>query len=161
GLSSASGRASSPGTAGEEGAARSASTVRLVTGDRVTVTPGGDGRRSASVVPGPGRRGIVFRTYEQDDGTMTVLPSGAAELVAAGTLDRRLFDVTALIAQGYDEAGISALPLIVSPEPGGAAAGGTASRKAAAATADRLTAFNTASVPGRRLESIDATALRV
>ncbi|MET9090098.1 S8 family peptidase [Streptomyces sp. NPDC004237] len=161
GLSSASGRASSPGTAGEEGAARPASTVRLVTGDRVTVTPGGDGRRTASVVPGPGRRGIVFRTYEQDDGSMTVLPSDAAELVAAGTLDRRLFDVTALIAQGYDEAGTSALPLIVSPEPGGAAAGGAASRKAAAATADRLTAFNTASVPERRLESIDATALRV
>ncbi|MFG2965942.1 S8 family serine peptidase [Streptomyces sp. NPDC048288] len=92
---------------------------------------------------------------------MTVLPSDAAELVAAGTLDRRLFDVTALIAQGYDEAGTSALPLIVSPEPGGVTAGGAASRKAAAATADRLTAVNTASVPERRLEGIDATALRV
>lgn len=161
GLSSTSALASSSGTAKTAGDARSASTVRLVTGDRVTVTPGSDGRRSASVVPGPGRRGIVFRTYEQDDGTMTVLPSDAAELVAAGTLDRRLFDITALIVQGYDEAGAPALPLIVSPEPGGAAAGTAASRKAAATTADRLSAFNTASEPERRLESIDATALRV
>ncbi|MER6205896.1 S8 family peptidase [Streptomyces sp. NPDC001642] len=161
GLSSASARVSSPGTAKAEDVAKSASTVRLVTGDRVTVTPEGDGRRTASVVPGPGRRGIVFRTYEQDDGTMTVLPSDAAELVAAGTLDRRLFDVTALIAQGYDEAGISALPLIVSPEPSSATAGTASSRKAAATTADRLSAFNTPSVPERRLESIDATALRV
>lgn len=165
GLSSASAQASSlgssPGAAEAKGVAGSPSSVRLVTGDRVTVTPGSDGRRTASVVPGPGRRGIVFRTYEQDDGTMTVLPSDAAELVAAGTLDRRLFDVTALIAQGYDEAGTPALPLIVSPEPGGAAVGTAASRRAAATTADRLSAFDAGSGPERRLASIDATALRV
>ncbi|MER7937230.1 MULTISPECIES: S8 family peptidase [unclassified Streptomyces] len=169
GMSSASARASSPGTAEPAaGTARTASTVRLVTGDRVTLTPGADGRRTASVEPGPGRQDIVFRTYEQDDGTMTVLPSDAAELVAAGTLDRRLFDVTALLAQGYDEAGTPALPLIVSPQPGGTAAAApatgrvtTADKKAAAAAADRLTAFGAAAAPERRLESIDATALRV
>ncbi|MEV7319022.1 S8 family serine peptidase [Streptomyces sp. NPDC093970] len=163
-------RTSTPGAVEPAaGTARAASTVRLVTGDRVTVTPGDDGRRTASVQPGPGRRDIVFRTYEQDDGTMTVLPSDAAELVAAGTLDRRLFDVTALLAQGYDEAGTPALPLIVSPQPAGAALGAasataraaTSDRKAAAATADRLSAFGTGSAPERRLESIDATALRV
>jgi hypothetical protein len=137
-------------------------TVRLVTGDRVTVTPGTDGHRAASVEPGPGREGIAFRTYEEDGGALTVLPSDAADLVTAGTLDRRLFDVTGLIAQGYDEAGASALPLIVSAAPRSAVAKVTEkSEKAAAAVADRIAAFNVPSAPERRLDSIDARSLRV
>src|SRR3954471_10326873 len=51
--------------------------VRLITGDRVTVTTGQDGRRAATVEPGPGRHGIIFQTREQN-GDMTVLPSDAA-----------------------------------------------------------------------------------
>ncbi|MEU6147733.1 S8 family serine peptidase [Streptomyces sp. NPDC047081] len=137
-------------------------TVRLVTGDRVTVTPGADGRRAASVEPGPGREGIAFRTYQEDGGDLTVLPSDAADLVSAGTLDRRLFDVSTLIAQGYDEAGTSALPLIVSASPRGGVARTTAkSDKAAAAVADRVAAFNEASAPARTLASIGARSLRV
>ncbi|MFJ6949839.1 peptidase S8, partial [Streptomyces wuyuanensis] len=101
----------------------SSATVRLVTGDRVTVTKLPDGRRTASVRPGPGREGIPFRTLEQDGKALTVIPADAQALVTAGTLDRRLFDVSALLDQGYDEAHISALPLIVSSAP---AAGGTA-----------------------------------
>ncbi|MFB7496679.1 S8 family serine peptidase [Streptomyces sp. NPDC056161] len=137
-------------------------TVRLVTGDRVTVTPAADGRTTASVEPGPGRERIVFRTYQEDGGDLTVLPSDAADLIAAGTLDRRLFDVTTLIAQGYDEAATSALPLIVSAEPRSGTARTTAtSEKAAAAVADRVAAFNVASAPERTLDSIDARSLRV
>ncbi|MFD3454353.1 S8 family peptidase [Streptomyces sp. NPDC058691] len=137
-------------------------TVRLVTGDRVTVTPGADGHHAASVEPGPGRQGIVFRTFEKDDGSLTVLPSDAADLVAAGTLDRRLFDVTALIAQGYDEARTSALPLIVSAAPRSGLAKVTArSAKTAAAVAGRIAAFNVPSAPEHRLDSIDARSLRV
>ncbi|MFJ5214149.1 S8 family peptidase [Streptomyces sp. NPDC088354] len=146
--------------AGGQGA--SSVTVRLVTGDRVTVTPGTDGRTIASVEPGPGREGIVFRTYQEDGGNLTVLPSDAADLVSAGTLDRRLFDVSTLIAQGYDEARTSALPLIVSGGPQGGVARTTAkSEKAAAAVADRVAAFNEASAPARTLASIDARSLRV
>ncbi|MBO4256653.1 S8 family serine peptidase [Streptomyces griseorubiginosus] len=137
-------------------------TVRLATGDRVTVTPGADGRRAASVEPGPGREGIVFRTYQEDGGDLTVLPSDAADLVSAGTLDRRLFDVSTLIAQGYDEAGTSVLPLIVSASPRGGVARTTAkSEKAAAAVADRVAAFNDASAPARTLASIGARSLSV
>ncbi|MFJ4846985.1 MULTISPECIES: S8 family serine peptidase [unclassified Streptomyces] len=137
-------------------------TVRLVTGDRVTVTPAADGRSAASVEPGPGREGIVFRTYQEDGGDLTVLPSDAADLVSAGTLDRRLFDVSTLIAQGYDEARTSALPLIVSGAPRGGVARTTAkSEKAAAAVADRVAAFNEASAPARTLASIGARSLRV
>ncbi|WP_327121925.1 hypothetical protein OG206_31160 [Streptomyces sp. NBC_01341] len=107
----------SAGTSGTDEAQTSsrgaAVAVRLLTGDRVILTPGPDGRRTAAVEPGPGREGIVFHTQETD-GSLSVLPSDAMDLVTTGTLDRSLFDVTSLIAQGYDEAHADALPLIVS-----------------------------------------------
>ncbi|MET8447833.1 S8 family peptidase [Streptomyces sp. NPDC005209] len=135
-------------------------TVRLVTGDRVTVTSLPGGRRTASVRPGPGREHVPFETFEGDDKSLTVMPFDAQGLVSAGTLDRRLFNVTALISQGYDEAHTSALPLIVSSAPSrqGARAGARAS-KAAAALADRLVALK--STHSRTLASIDARSVRV
>ncbi|GAB2787880.1 S8 family serine peptidase [Streptomyces chlorus] len=123
-------------------------TVRLITGDRVTVGTDGDGRRTASVTPGPGRRHVVFRTYE--DGRLTVLPSDAGNLVAAGLVDRNLFDVGALLAQGYDEAHADALPLIVTGADG-----------AAAPAVRRLTDLAEDGSPVRRLDSIGARAVRV
>ncbi|MFF4355114.1 hypothetical protein [Streptomyces sp. NPDC001530] len=112
------------GTSGNE------ATVRLITGDSVTVGKGPDGRQTASVRPGPGRDGIVFHTFEPD-GHLTVLPSDdASPLVSQGRLDRALFAVTSLLAQGYDDAHTDALPLIV----------GT-SGTATARTVDKLTAF--------------------
>ncbi|MEU6706213.1 S8 family serine peptidase [Streptomyces wuyuanensis] len=137
----------------------SSATVRLVTGDRVTVTKLPDGRRTASVRPGPGRERIPFRTLEQDGKALTVIPADAQALVTAGTLDRRLFDVSALLDQGYDEAHISALPLIVSSAPAADGTAGTA--RAAEAMADRLVAFHAAPTASRTLESIDARSLRV
>ncbi|WUD72184.1 S8 family serine peptidase [Streptomyces sp. NBC_00510] len=137
-------------------------TVRLLTGDRVTVTALPNGRHTASVQPGPGRERMAFRTLEGDDKQLTVMPSDAESFVATGTLDRRLFNVTALIAEGYDEAHTPALPLIVSSAP--SRAGGRVSAqaaKAAAATADRLVAFKAARTPSRALESIHARSLRV
>nr|WP_168720914.1 S8 family peptidase [Streptomyces sp. SAT1] len=104
-------------------------TVRLITGDTVTVEKGADGHQTATVRPGTGRDGIVFHTYEQD-GHISVLPSDAQPLVSAGRLDRSLFDVTALLAQRYDTAHTSALPLLVGTADG-----------ASAAAARRLTAF--------------------
>ncbi|MGW9032968.1 S8 family serine peptidase, partial [Streptomyces sp. NPDC055722] len=137
-------------------------TVRLVTGDQVTVTTLPGGRRTASVQPGPGRDHIPFQTLEGDDKQLTVLPFDAEALVTAGTLDRRLFNVSALIAEGYDEAHTSALPLIVSSGPSRVGARVTVqATKAAAATADRLVAFNEAATPSRTLESIHARSLRV
>ncbi|MEV6029275.1 S8 family peptidase [Streptomyces sp. NPDC052036] len=114
--------------------------------------------------PGPGREHIPFQTLEGDDKQLTVMPFDAEALVSAGTLDRRLFNVTALIAEGYDEAHTSALPLIVSsqPEPSREGARVTAqAAKTAAATADRLVALNTATTPSRRLDSIHARSMRV
>ncbi|MFI1789584.1 S8 family peptidase [Streptomyces olivaceoviridis] len=144
-----------------EAGARS-TTVRLITGDQVTVTSLPGGRRTASVRPGPGREHIPFQTLEEDDKSLTVLPWDAEGLVSAGALDRRLFDVTALISQGYDEAHTSALPLIVSSEPSRKGARVTAeAARAAAATADRLVALNAPGTPSRNLPSIHARSLRV
>ncbi|MET7312575.1 S8 family serine peptidase [Streptomyces sp. NPDC005571] len=139
-------------------------TVRLVTGDRVTVTTLPGGRHTASVQPGPGREHIPFRTLEGDDKALTVMPFDAQGLVSAGTLDRRLFDVTALIADGYDEAHTTALPLIVSSQPVPSRAGARVTAqasKAATAKADRLVALKAAATPFRNLESIHARSLRI
>lgn len=76
------------GTAAAPPAPGDAATVRLITGDRVALTRGPDGRRTASVTPGPGRKGLLFRTLEQN-GHVTVLPSDADPLVAAGRRGRQ------------------------------------------------------------------------
>ncbi|MEU2288964.1 S8 family serine peptidase [Streptomyces sp. NPDC013178] len=133
-----------------------------MTGDRVSVMPGPGGRRTASVRPGPGRERLAFRILEQGDDSLLVLPSDAEALVAAGTLDRRLFDVTALADQGYDEAHAEALPLIVSsrPAPDGTPTTAAESR-AAATTADRLAAHHAPGQPSLDLPSIDSRSLRV
>jgi subtilisin family serine protease len=85
-------------------------TVTLVTGDRVTVSDDGDG--DVTVEPGEGRAAMTFRTG-RSRGHVTVVPADAMGLLAAGRLDPRLFDVTTLLADGYDDRRPD-LPLIVS-----------------------------------------------
>ncbi|TMR89067.1 S8 family peptidase [Nonomuraea basaltis] len=81
------------------------SSVTLITGDRVVVA--GNGFR---VAPGPGRQ--VDFTSQMHQGHLYVIPSDARTLVAEGALDRRLFDVTQLLAWRYDDARRSDIPLI-------------------------------------------------
>ncbi|GAA1600699.1 S8 family serine peptidase [Kribbella hippodromi] len=84
--------------------------VTLITGDRVTLH-GGDPAR-ASVQPGAGRTKLAFGTYRTKD-HLYVVPSDVRRDVSSGKLDRRLFDVTGLIAAGYDDKATATLPLIV------------------------------------------------
>jgi subtilisin family serine protease len=86
-------------------------TVTLVTGDRVTVTGLGHGKRTVTVRRPPGAAGAV-RT-QVAGGQLTVVPDEALPYLRAGTLDRRLFDVSGLIRQGLTDAKADALPLIV------------------------------------------------
>ncbi|MEU3601082.1 S8 family serine peptidase [Streptomyces sp. NPDC006798] len=66
--------------------------VTLITGDRVGV----DGRgRVTAVERGEGRAKIPVRTWTER-GRTYVVPVDAERLIARGTVDRRLFDVTAL-----------------------------------------------------------------
>lgn len=91
--------------------AATSATVTLVTGDRVTVTTLADGRSVATVKRPKGLTGGV-RTVGVGR-SLYVYPDEAEPYLAAGVLDRRLFDVTGLIADGYDDAHAATLPLIV------------------------------------------------
>ncbi|MER5336101.1 S8 family serine peptidase [Micromonospora sp. NPDC002717] len=103
-----------PSPAGEVTAAvpppSKAARVTLVTGDVVTVTTQG-GKPAITVTPHDGPVGN-FRTYSV--GTdVYVVPLAVEPLIASGQVDTRLFNVTGLIAQGYDDAHATSIPLIV------------------------------------------------
>ncbi|MFC7532500.1 S8 family serine peptidase [Actinoplanes sp. GCM10030250] len=111
--------AGSPAHAADNPTGGATRTVTLITGDRVTVA--GD---AVTVSPGPGRTGIPFATSTVN-GHTRVVPADALPLLRADRLDERLFDVTGLIAAGYDDRRTD-LPLITG---GGATASGTRVRK--------------------------------
>ncbi|MEU3791224.1 S8 family serine peptidase [Streptomyces fructofermentans] len=106
-----------PGQAAPGKGVPPARTVTLITGDRVTITPGVKGApATVSVQRRPGATGSV-ETLTDDTGTY-VFPDDAAAFVADGLMDRRLFNVTALVAQGYDDRRAAALPLIITRDTG-------------------------------------------
>ncbi len=78
---------------------RTVRTVTLITGDQVTVVPGAQDKPEALIAPGPGREHIAMirEVTQGKDGKphLSVIPADAVRLLAAGKLDRRLFDVTA------------------------------------------------------------------
>ncbi|MFI5757683.1 S8 family serine peptidase [Streptomyces sp. NPDC051569] len=86
-------------------------TLTLITGDRVTVTGGAGGAVNASVTDPQGRQVPVYRTTE--DGDTYIYPLHAMRYVSAGVLDKALFNVTKLLADGYDDTHTDRLPLIV------------------------------------------------
>ncbi|NEC84774.1 S8 family serine peptidase [Streptomyces sp. SID12501] len=100
---------SADGTAGMARTLAKARTVTLVTGDRVTLDATG---QVTGVRPAKGREGTTFRIARNADRTY-VVPRDAERLLANGTADRRLFDVTQLVEWGYDDAARPDLPLIV------------------------------------------------
>src|SRR4051812_13336291 len=73
-------------------------TTTLLTGDRVTLAADG----GVSVAPGPGRSKVAMLTSTVK-GHVRVIPADAVPLLHAGRLDPRLFDVTGLLADGYDD----------------------------------------------------------
>ncbi|WP_392752081.1 S8 family serine peptidase [Streptomyces sp. LN590] len=84
--------------------------VTLVTGDRVTLETDTSGRQSVSVEPAKGREHIMFVRRQQGH-DWTVIPADALPLLAAGRLDKALFNVSSLVRGKYAER--SSLPLIV------------------------------------------------
>lgn len=64
----------------------------------------------------PGTGGSVRVAIEGGD--TFVYPDSATPYIATGRLDKQLFNVTQLIAQGYDDAHAGALPLIITRSPG-------------------------------------------
>lgn len=102
-----------PGTVAEGasglGKSQKVRTVTLVTGDRVRVDGAG---KVIGVERAKGRERVPF-SVRVVDGHTRVVPGDAQLLLAQGKLDTRLFDVTQLLLDGYDDDGRSDLPLIV------------------------------------------------
>ncbi|WP_235822055.1 S8 family serine peptidase [Gottfriedia luciferensis] len=85
--------------------------ITLITGDVVTVTEFADGQSAISVEPADkAGGGARFLTVKKDT---YVIPNQAMPYLASGVLDRDLFNITNLIAEGYDDASQETLPLIV------------------------------------------------
>ena len=83
--------------------------VTLVTGDRVQVTTG-DHPSAAVVHAAPGTTAYsIFQAGK----ALYVIPDQAMPLIASGRVDERLFDVTGLVAQGYDDTSTSSVPVII------------------------------------------------
>ncbi|ANB06262.1 peptidase S8 [Streptomyces ambofaciens] len=100
--------------------AAAADTVTLVTGDRVTVTDLGGGRKTVTVERPEGATGAVHT--RSSGGRTTVVPDEALPYLRDGSLDERLFDVGELIEQGLGDSATGELPLIVTYEKGTRAA---------------------------------------
>ncbi|MGW7682815.1 S8 family serine peptidase [Kribbella sp. NPDC054772] len=87
-----------------------ASKVTLVTGDVATLTTSA-GKPAVAVTPHAGSAGN-FRSYAVGK-DVYVIPAEAEPMIASGKLDQQLFNVTGLVAQGYDDAHSGSIPLIV------------------------------------------------
>ena len=120
-------------------------TVTLLTGDKVTL----GGPHGVTVDAAPGRGDVGFSARKDERGDIEVVPNDAAALVAAGRLDPRLFDVSALARDGFDDASRADLPLIVdypAAAPASVSVGATVVRElgsigATAVLADKSGAF--------------------
>ncbi|MFE3453644.1 S8 family serine peptidase [Nonomuraea sp. NPDC059194] len=85
--------------------------VTLITGDQVTVASQAGKPVSVNVTP-YNRSAADIRTYTVGS-DVYVMPKEAELLVGSGQVDKRLFNVTQLIAQGYDDAHSESIPVIV------------------------------------------------
>ncbi|WP_406032516.1 S8 family serine peptidase [Nocardioides sp. NBC_00163] len=83
-------------------------TITLVTGDVIDVTATDDGVLTLGLDPA----GAAIETQQVGD-HLYAIPTAAKPYLAAGTLDRRLFDVTALLEMRYDDETVVATPLIL------------------------------------------------
>lgn len=116
--------------------------VTLITGDYVTVRKVGE-RLLPTVEPAPGREHLHFATSQADD-QLLVVPHDAWAPLNAGRLDRRLFDVAALLRDGFGDTARPDVPLIAQSAQPLTAAGATVSLSAMGLTALRQPKESTA-----------------
>ncbi|MET9231863.1 S8 family serine peptidase [Lentzea sp. NPDC003310] len=115
------------------GSPKAVDEVTLVTGDKVLL---GHDRQVVAIQPGEGREQMAFKTSRTADGHQVVVPGDAFGPLAAGRLDRRLFDVTTLLEFGYRDR----MPLIVDGRAriGARSADDWSALKAETATGDKV-----------------------
>jgi hypothetical protein len=85
-----------------DAAGQSSHTVALVTGDRVTVTPGPFGKPAYTVEPHDAKAKSGFHSYDDLKGNHFVIPD-TAEPYLGRILDPQLFNVTQLLKDGYGD----------------------------------------------------------
>lgn len=106
-------------------AAGAAYPITLITGDQVMLQVAPDGTQAAWLAePATGAPSRPPRII-QLDGQVHVIPAEAEAYLASGVLDERLFNVTALARQGYDNGSRADLPLLLASPEGPAPAGGS------------------------------------
>jgi subtilisin family serine protease len=87
-------------------------TITLITGDVVHVSDMGNGRLATQTErPHDATGGVRAEMIGKD---LYVIPDEVVPYLAAGKLDRRLFDITTLLAYGYDDQHSDGIPMIVS-----------------------------------------------
>ncbi|SEG22328.1 Serine protease, subtilisin family [Nonomuraea solani] len=123
--------------------------VTLITGDTVVYAKDGAGRASATLEPGASGEARTYQA-QQDEHGYYVIPADAAPYVAKGLLDKELFNVDYLAANGYGDAKATRLPLIVQYEDGAKAADLAGKARSLKGGAEPMV-----------LESIDGAAIKV
>jgi subtilisin family serine protease len=123
--------------------------ITLVTGDTVRYTTNADGRVSATVDLAPGRGHVTYNVHTGENGHYYALPSDAGPALAAGVLDKQLFDLTYLAENAYADSETGELPVIVRYKQDVSAAGLAAKAKTLDGTgkARGLDSINAAAVP--------------
>ncbi|GAA0794637.1 S8 family serine peptidase [Spirilliplanes yamanashiensis] len=127
----AAGPAPAPAAPASTTAAPAGAGVTLVTGDRVRLA--GD---RVVVEPAKGRERIGFARWTSRGDTY-VVPADALALTGAGRVDRRLFNITQLVAHGFDDRSRADLPLVVTTSRPSAVPGVTRAFPRAGAAAVR------------------------
>lgn len=103
----ASGGGSTAAATGQPTPGASTRRITLVTGDVAELTTSSNGQVSARLTSD---EPYYFGTF---DGELSLVPAKAYQLLSDGRLDKQLFNLTDLVAQGYDDAGSDQLPLLL------------------------------------------------
>ncbi|WP_326815133.1 S8 family peptidase [Streptomyces sp. NBC_01763] len=88
------------------------STLTLVTGDKVALTTGPDGKQSVNILSGGGTS-KTFQTSSGQNGDLYVYPEDAMAALASSTVDGELFNISRMIRDGYGDAKTDEVPAIV------------------------------------------------
>ncbi|WP_405685297.1 S8 family serine peptidase [Streptomyces sp. NBC_00057] len=92
-------------------------TITLVTGDAVTAHVTANGRLADARLRDTSGQDALFTTFTDAGGTY-VFPAGIEAQIDVGTVDRDLFNITKLLADGYGDDSSETLPVIVTyPTP--------------------------------------------
>ncbi|MFB8754446.1 S8 family serine peptidase [Streptomyces nigra] len=145
--------AARPAAAHQAADAGGTHSVTLITGDEVSVAAS-EGRTTVRSVKPSGKGTARTTGYHTvvTHGETYVFPTTVLPYVSSGRLDRQLFNVTRLIADGYDDAHTDSLPLIVR-YTGDAAGKSGKVRLAGSTTVRRLDSIKSVAVKEKRAQA--------